>query len=163
MLWQTSSPILITTAAEEHNEERRFGAVPSDRISVYPEQSPLFLQRYRKEKTMARRYVGIDLGKRRMEVCIVEGKKLERHGLRTDEQGRQLLIRLLRKDDVAGYEVSSYGNRLARTLEKDVGCEAVPLNAGELRIIRKSRKKTDKEDALKLAKYLGNGSSLGYA
>jgi transposase len=108
-----------------------------------------------KEKEMARRYVGIDLAKRTMEVCIVEeGKKIERHGLTTDEKGRQTLMRLLRKSDVAGYEVSGYGNRLARMLEKDVGCRVVPLNAGELRIIWKSRKKTDKEDALKLAKYL---------
>jgi transposase len=65
-----------------------------------------------------------------------------------------MLIRLLRKDDVVGYEVSSYGNRLARALEKEVGCQAVPLNAGDLRIIWKSRKKREKEDALKLAKYL---------
>jgi hypothetical protein len=35
MLWQTSSQILITTATGEKNEERRFGAATSNRISVY--------------------------------------------------------------------------------------------------------------------------------
>jgi transposase len=103
---------------------------------------------------MARRYVGIDLAKRTMEVCIVEGEKIARHGLTTDERGREILAMLLRKDDVVGYEVCGYGNRLARALQKGVGCKVIALNAGELWIIWKSRKKTDKEDALKIAKYL---------
>jgi hypothetical protein len=50
MLWQTSSRILIATATEENNEERRFGAATPNRISVYPEQRPLFLQLYQKEQ-----------------------------------------------------------------------------------------------------------------
>ena len=100
------------------------------------------------------RYVGIDLAKRSMEVCIPEGDAIERHGLTTDERGRKLLRQLLRKTDVAGYEACRYGNRLARLLQKDAGCTVIALNPGDLRIIRKSRKKTDKEDALKIAKYL---------
>jgi transposase len=107
-----------------------------------------------KEKEMARRYVGIDLAKRTMAVCILEGEQIERHGLTTDEKGRQILALLLRKTDVVGYEVCSYGNRLARALQNEVGCQVTPLNAGDLRIVWKSRKKTDKEDALKIAKYL---------
>jgi transposase len=154
MLWQTSSRIVITTATEENNDERRFGDATPNRISVNPGQRPLFLQLFLKEKDMARRYVGIDLAKRTMEVCILDGTKIERHGLTTDEKGRHILALLLRKTDVVGYEVSSYGNRLARALEKQVGCQVAPLNAGELWIIWKSRKKTDKEDALKIAKYL---------
>jgi transposase len=153
-LWRTSSQILITTAAEEKDGERRLGAATPDRISVYPEQRPLFLQLYLKEKEMARRYVGIDLAKRTMEVCILEGKKIRWHGLTTDEKGRQTLVQLLRKSDEVGYEVCSYGNRLARTLQNEVGCQVTSLNAGELRIIWKSRKKTDREDSLKIAKYL---------
>jgi transposase len=103
--------------------------------------------------------VGIDLAKRTMEVCIVEGGergslKIERHGLTTDEKGRQILMMLLRETDVVGYGVCGYGNRLARALQNEVGCTVRPLNAGELWIIWKSRKKTDKEDALKIAKYL---------
>jgi hypothetical protein len=99
--------------------------------------------------------VGIELAKWRMEVCILEGGKIERHGLTTDQKGRQILTLFLRKEEVEGYEVSSYGNLLARVMEKEVGCQVVALNAGELRIIWKSRKKTDKEEALKIAKYPG--------
>jgi transposase len=94
-----------------------------------------------------------------MEVCILDGNRIERHGLTTDEKGRKLLARLLRKTDEAGYEVCRYGNRLARMLQKETGCEVVALNPGDLRIIWKRRtcgpgKKTDKEDALRIAKYL---------
>jgi hypothetical protein len=39
-------------------------------------------------------------------------------------------------------------------LEREVGCTVVALNPGDLRIIWKSRKKTDKEEALKIGKYL---------
>jgi transposase len=100
------------------------------------------------------RYVGIDLAKRSMEVCILDGDAIERHGLTTDEKGRRILVRLLRSGDVVGYEVCRYGNRLARLLQKEVGCTVIALNPGDLWIIWKSRKKTDKEDALKIAKYL---------
>jgi hypothetical protein len=79
--------------------------------------------------------------------------RIERHGLTTDEKGRSILASLLRKTDVVGYEVCRFGNRLARMLEKEAGCTVIALNPGDLRIIWKSRKKTDKEDALKIAKW----------
>jgi transposase len=65
-----------------------------------------------------------------------------------------VLSSLLGKTDAAGYEVCRFGNRLARMLEKEAGCTVTALNPGDLRIIWKSRKKTDREDALKIAKYL---------
>jgi hypothetical protein len=55
------------------------------------------------------RYAGIDLAKRTMEVCIVDGDKIERHGLTTDEKGRSILASLLRKTDVVGYAVLGTG------------------------------------------------------
>jgi transposase len=103
---------------------------------------------------MARRYVGIDLATKTMEVCILDGKKIERHGLTTDRKGREILRMLLRKSDVVGMEVCCYWQLLSRELIKGVGCKVYDLNAGDLRIIWKSRKKTDKEDALKIAKYI---------
>jgi transposase len=120
-----------------------------------PGKAPYFSHFTIKERSMTR-YVGIDLAKRSMEVCILaEGKPVERHGLKTDERGQRTLIRLLRAGDEAGLEVNQYGTRLCRTLMAEVaGCRAHALNPGELRVIWKSRKKTDKEDALKLAKYL---------
>jgi hypothetical protein len=39
--------------------------------------------------------------------CILRGKEIKRHGLTTDGKGRRILAQLLRKTDVAGYEVSS--------------------------------------------------------
>jgi hypothetical protein len=66
---------------------------------------------------------------------MLEGKELKRRGFMKDEAGRLRLADCLRKSDVAGYEVSSYGNRLARTLREWVGRETRPLNAGEPRII----------------------------
>ena len=102
------------------------------------------------------RYVGIDLAKRSMQVCTVneENAVIERRGLKTDESGRQLLCAFLRKEDVVGMEVCGYANKLARLLQKQVGCAVHLLNPGGLVMVWKSRKKTDKEDALKLAKYL---------
>jgi hypothetical protein len=79
-----------------------------------------------------------------MEVCIPGGGTTRRHGLTADVKGQKIPVMLLRKSDVAGYEVSAYGNRLARTLQNEAGCKVTALNAGELRIIWKSRKKTDK-------------------
>jgi transposase len=119
-----------------------------------PVTAPYFSHFTRKERIMAR-YVGIDLAKRTMEVCVIEdGKAIERHGLRTDEQGRRILTRLLRKTDTVGYETCRYGDMLARAIARNAGSRVVPLNPGKLQMIWKSRKKTDKEDALKIAKYL---------
>jgi transposase len=102
------------------------------------------------------RYVGIDLAKRSMQVCAVkeDGAEIERRGLLTDERGRQMLCSFLRKEDIVGMEACGYANKLARMLEKQVGCEVYLLNPGALVMVWKSRKKTDKEDALKIAKYL---------
>jgi hypothetical protein len=101
------------------------------------------------------RYAGIDLAKRTMEACVLDGDRIERHGLTTDGKGRNVLVSLLEETDTAGYEVCRFGNRLARMPEKEAGCEVIALNPGDLRIIWKRRacgpaKKTDREDALKM-------------
>jgi transposase len=91
-----------------------------------------------------------------MQVCTVneENAVIERRGLKTDEQGRQMLCSFLRKEDVVSMEVCGYANKLAHLLAKQVGCEVHLLNPGGVVMVWKSRKKTDKEDALKIAKYL---------
>jgi transposase len=102
------------------------------------------------------RYVGIDLAKRSMQVCAVTkaNAAVERRGMKTDEKGQQMLCSFLRKEDVVGMEVCGYANKLARILKKQVGCEVLLFNPGGLAMVWKSRKKTDKEDALKIAKYV---------
>jgi transposase len=103
---------------------------------------------------MAKRVVGIDLGKTTMEVCILEGQNKERKTLRTDAKGRKALMMLLRKSDRVGMEMCCCAAMLTREIRREVGCVVYDLNAGALRIIWKSRKKTDKEDSLKIAKYI---------
>ncbi|MDR1419174.1 MAG: transposase, partial [Treponema sp.] len=102
---------------------------------------------------MKERFVGIDLAKRTMAVCIVsDGEPIERHGLKTDGEGRKRLCRLLKKTDTVALEVCAYATVLVRQLNREVGCTVIMLNPGRLQVIWKSAKKTDKEDALKLAK-----------
>ena len=101
------------------------------------------------------RYVGIDPAKRSMRVCAVnkENAVIVRRGLKTDGKGRQTLCPFLRKDDAVAMEVCGYANTPARILAKQVGCEVRLPTPGGLATVWKSRKKTDKEDALKIAKY----------
>jgi transposase len=88
-----------------------------------------------------------------MEVCIVsDGAPIERHGFKTDAEGRERLCGLLRKTDTVAFEVCAYATGLARQLIWAVGCKVLMLNPGQLQVIWKSAKKTDREDALKLAK-----------
>jgi transposase len=89
-----------------------------------------------------------------MEVVILEGKKKTWHSLKTDAQGRATLCGLLRTTDVVGMEMCCCSVMLTREILRDVGCTVYDLNAGELQIIWKSRKKTDREDSLKIAKYI---------
>jgi transposase len=102
---------------------------------------------------MEERFVGIDLAKRTMEVCIVsDGQPIKRHGFKTDEEGRKMLCRLLKKTDTVALEVCSYATVLVRIVNREVGCKVLMLNPGRLQVIWKSMKKTDREDALKLAR-----------
>jgi transposase len=89
-----------------------------------------------------------------MEVVILEGERIVRHGLKTDSKGRAMLRSLLRKTDVVGMEMCCCSVMLTREIQKEVGCKVYNLNAGELQIIWKSRKKTDREDSLKIARYI---------
>jgi transposase len=108
------------------------------------------------EGFMEGRYVGIDLAKRTMEVCIVSDgeEKIERHGLKTDAKGRDVLCRLLRKSDKVAVEVCGFANSLVRQINREVGSRVYMLNPGKLQVIWRSTKKTDKEDSLKLARFI---------
>jgi transposase len=104
-----------------------------------------------------KRYVGLDLAKRTMEVCVVQDgtSGVERaSGMKTDGKGRERLARRLRKSDVVGMEACAYAFLLARYLQREAGCTVYILNPGKLRMIWQSTKKTDKEDALKIAKFI---------
>ena len=102
-----------------------------------------------------KRFVGIDLGKRTYEACAISrGGSLERWNGKTDDVGRERLAARLRYDDVVGVEAGSTAFHIARRLQTVSGVRVVVLNPGKLAIIYASMKKTDKEDALKIARLL---------
>jgi transposase len=98
------------------------------------------------------RFVGIDLAKKSMEICVLsEGMATARASYRTDATGRARLASSLRKNDTVAVEACSLAFVLARQLEREVGCRVHVLNPGKLAVIWQSTRKTDKEDAHKLA------------
>ena len=101
------------------------------------------------EKT---RYVGIDLGKRTYEVAIVgKGRKVTKSNGKTFVSGRQSLYKKLHFGDKVALEAGNMAFIMAKEIEASVGCRVYVLNPSQLAVIYSSMKKTDKEDALKLA------------
>lgn len=103
-----------------------------------------------------KRYVGIDVGKATMVVRILiesEGKVkvIKWHG-KTDAGGRAGLMELLTPNDVIGIEAGEPAFTIAREIQAVVGARVLALNPGRLAVIYKTTKKTDAEDALKLAR-----------
>jgi len=102
------------------------------------------------------RYVGIDVGKSTMEVRILqetdEGIKTVKWNGRTDAAGRMRLMKMLRKNDTVALEAGEPAFTIAREMIETVGARVLALNPGRLAIIYRSTRKTDSEDALKLAR-----------
>ena len=102
-----------------------------------------------------RRYVGIDLGKRAYQLAIVDRKgKVKMSNGKTTSEGRQLLYKKLTPHDKVAIEAGNLAFTMAKELETIVGCETRILNPSHLALIYGTMKKTDKEDALKLAHIL---------
>lgn len=98
------------------------------------------------------RFVGIDLAKRSMEVCILcDGKPAIRSNYKTDAPGRTRLCTSLQATDTVAMEACALAFVLSRQVKQDVGCPVIVLNPGKLAMIWQSTRKTDKEDARKLA------------
>ena len=103
------------------------------------------------------RFVGIDLGKRTYDMCLVEPKgKITRTNGKTDFTGIDKLCEKLGADDLVAIEACNLAMRIERRIRQTVGCKVYILNPGKLAVIYMSTRKTDKEDALKLAKLLKN-------
>jgi transposase len=102
-----------------------------------------------------KRAVGIDLAKRTMEVRFLkDGEKARAWNCKTDVIGREKLYAQLTDDDIVGIEACSLAFVMAREIEAKTKAEVVVLNPGRLAIIYKSTKKTDSEDAMKIARLL---------
>jgi hypothetical protein len=117
------------------------------------------------------RYVGIDLGKRTWEMAIItrSGKfktneqgdaepeeKTTRYSGRTTAEGRLQLYGKLEAGDKVALEAGNLAFIMAKELGKVVGCSVRALNPHRLAIIYATDKKTDKEDALKLAQLVAD-------
>lgn len=105
----------------------------------------------------AGRFVGIDLGKRTYEMCLIDRKrKITRTNGKTDFKGLNKLCEKLSAEDLVAIEACNLAMRIERQIRQTVGCKVFVLNPGKLAIIYMSTRKTDKEDSLKLAKLLKN-------
>ncbi len=102
-----------------------------------------------------KRAVGIDLAKRTMEVRFMkDGEKTKAWNCKTDAIGRANLYAQLGRDDVVGIEACSLAFVIAREIKTKTEAEVWVLNPGKLAIIYKTTKKTDSEDAMKIARLL---------
>ena len=109
----------------------------------------------KREKKPAARFVGIDLGKRTYEAVIVgESGKVTKSNGKTTVAGRQWLYKKLRAGDKVALEAGNMAFIMAKEIEAAAGCRVYVLNPSHLALIYGSMKKTDKEDALKLAHIL---------
>lgn len=99
------------------------------------------------------RFVGIDLGKRELKaVRLQDGEKHEWFSGKTNEIGIRTLLNWLSPEDTVILEAGNQSFRIARRIERHKKGKVIVLNPGDVATIYKSLKKTDKEDALKLAR-----------
>jgi len=97
------------------------------------------------------RYVGIDVGKRTMEVRFIShDSRVTAWNGKTDSRGRAKLASLVNPGDTVGIEAGVLGFALAKQLRAKQA-DVRMLNPGKLAVIYASTRKTDAEDALKLA------------
>jgi len=98
------------------------------------------------------RFIGIDLGKRTYVMAVTgKGIKVTMSNGTTSVDGRLKLYKKLKPTDKIALEAGTLAFIMAKELEAAVGCKVYVLNPYRLSVIYKSMKKTDKEDALKLA------------
>lgn len=101
-------------------------------------------------------YVGIDCGKKTLEVIrIGDNVPHERKQFSTTANGISRLVNWLKPNDVVGLEAGSQSFRIAKTILKvHKEIQVIVLNPGDLATIYQSLKKTDKEDSLKIARLI---------
>jgi len=98
------------------------------------------------------RFIGIDLGKRSMAVHFIDHReKHESWNCQTDVEGRIRLIKRLLPSDTIAMEACPLAFILESLIRKQVGAKVLVLNPHGLAMIYQSTKKTDREDAAKLA------------
>lgn len=103
------------------------------------------------------RFVGIDLGKTSYVLRIIDSNgKITGWTGKTTPQGRKELYGRLRASDVIAVEAGNMSFIITEEFEKLTGNKIYNLCTRKLFDIYMTDKKTDKEDALKLAKFIKN-------
>lgn len=98
-------------------------------------------------------YIGIDVSKKSIEaIRLTSDDKKIRRKFKTNNL--KALLKWLRPNDIIGLEAGNQSFRIAKTIMKETDLEVMVLNPGDLATIYNSLKKTDKEDALKLARLI---------
>ncbi|EKR91532.1 transposase, IS116/IS110/IS902 family [Leptospira santarosai str. CBC379] len=111
--------------------------------------------RRKKMESQDIKYVGIDCGKKSLEVVRInsEGSLKERRQFSTTEIGINNLLKWLTQNDIVGLEAGTQTFRIAKSI-LNKGIQVIVLNPGDLATIYQSLKKTDKEDSLKIARLI---------
>jgi len=100
-----------------------------------------------------KRYVGIDLHKNMFVVCYLEAGEEELKRYEFSKEGIEEFKKDLRETDELGVEATTNARYLVREVEEGVE-RVVIINPLQFKVISTSVKKTDKEDAKVIAKYL---------
>jgi transposase len=107
-----------------------------------------------KTENITTNWVGIDISKRSVECCRLTGKsKPARKTFKTDTSGIKSLLNWVEPGDIIGMEAGNFAFNLARIL-KPYCTDTVVLNPSSLLQISQSMKKTDREDAHRLAWFM---------
>ena len=106
----------------------------------------------------ARRIFGLDLSKKTLKACrLDEDSGFEKQNIfdeKMTDDGRQRLALRLRKGDYVAMEGGSSTSFLARYLMENTEADIFVLNPCKLHIIFESACKTDRQDCIKIAKYI---------
>lgn len=98
-------------------------------------------------------YIGIDLGKRKISAAkIGEDGTVQRLETSTSPADLLRLVQWVRGAACIAMETGNLAFKIAKQIQRDASATVVVLNSSELATIYASLKKTDREDALKLAR-----------
>ena len=108
------------------------------------------------KEEVKKNFVGIDLSKRTYEAVRIHSGSDRKEWFKgkTENASIHNLLNWLKDDDLVTLEAGNQSFRIVRMIKAKVKCKVIVLNPGDIALIYKSLKKTDKEDALKLAKLI---------
>lgn len=97
------------------------------------------------------RTIGVDLHKTMFMICVLDGEKKEFRKYKINEISK--FIEILQSDDWVAVESTGNSHYFTEQIKSKVG-KIVVVNPGQFKVISRSVKKTDKQDAELLAFYL---------